>query len=182
MKILSPRFSIWIWGPDWESLAYLFDLRNNNWYVFSRHKPEKKVSYMNQYFVYFLVASSQKISQDSIWRWWIVYCFPNDIRYSNCIQFVLFFGFYIEENTALLSPFCISACLVGLTSHLFSIMWWFRPCIHILHPLFITYLHIHKYFSNIYAYLSIWWSLSSIFISTVVGSFVEFQGPWSRKK
>ena len=58
----------------------------------------------------------------------------------------IFFGSYIEENTALLSPFCISACLVGLTSHLFSIMWWFRPCIHILHPLFITYLHIHKYF------------------------------------
>ena len=42
-----------------------------------------------------------------------------------------FLRFYIVENTTLLSRFCIFAWLLGLTSHLFSIMWWFRPCIHI---------------------------------------------------
>ena len=53
------------------------------------------------------------------------------ITFNIVIVFRYFLRFYIEANTALLSRLYISACLVGLTSHLFSIMWWFRPCIHI---------------------------------------------------
>ena len=64
--ILSPRFSIWIWGPDWESLAYLFDLKNKNYCVcFSHHQPE--LSSLALYFPWPLFRQWQPF--DSVIYW-----------------------------------------------------------------------------------------------------------------